>query len=130
MAPYFSDVFEVSSAEVEAYGAFDICLVSDLPLFIDPFLLFNSSKSEYRELHDQIIDYVRCLKAKAQAGTVPDRLLIAWFMFPEVKQNWFGYSKTANRGHGLGRKFGTALSRNLTTVFRALIGLRAKSHIR
>jgi hypothetical protein len=32
--------------------------VSDLPLFIDPFLLFNSDKPEYRRLHDSIIDYL------------------------------------------------------------------------
>jgi hypothetical protein len=32
--------------------------VSDPPLFIDPFLLFNSDKPEYRRLHDSIIDYL------------------------------------------------------------------------
>ncbi|MGO4235787.1 hypothetical protein [Pseudarthrobacter sp. YAF2] len=29
-------------------GTFDISVVSDLPVFIDPFLLFNSDKDEYR----------------------------------------------------------------------------------
>jgi uncharacterized heparinase superfamily protein len=36
--------------------------VSDLPLFIDPFLLFNSDKPEYQELHDGIIAYLRFLR--------------------------------------------------------------------
>lgn len=59
---YFSDVFGVAPAALEDYGAFDVSLVNDLPLFIDPFLLFNSEKMEYRALHDQIIRYVRFLR--------------------------------------------------------------------
>jgi hypothetical protein len=38
---YFSDYFKVAPETIEAYGAFNISLVADLPLFIDPFLLFN-----------------------------------------------------------------------------------------
>lgn len=41
---YFSDRFRVSPYVLDRYGAFDISVVSDLPLFIDPFLLFNSQK--------------------------------------------------------------------------------------
>ena len=40
---------------LDKHGAFDISLVTDLPLFIDPFLLFNSKKKRYRILHDDII---------------------------------------------------------------------------
>jgi hypothetical protein len=35
---YFSDYFEVSEEALDQYGAFNISLASDLPLFIDPFL--------------------------------------------------------------------------------------------
>jgi len=45
---YFSDVIEVAPALLEQHGAFNISLVSDLPLFIDPFLLFNGKTAEYR----------------------------------------------------------------------------------
>jgi len=44
MKLYFSDFFEVSRSELEEHGAFDVSLLADLPLFIDPFLLFNSRK--------------------------------------------------------------------------------------
>ena len=47
----FSDYFNISSDVVESYGALDICVNSDLPLFIDPFLLFASEKDEYQKLH-------------------------------------------------------------------------------
>ena len=39
---YFTDVFDVDPDEVEAYGAFNVSTINDLPLFIDPLLLFNS----------------------------------------------------------------------------------------
>ena len=52
----FSDYFEVSPGILNKYGAFNISLVSDLPLFVDPFLLFNSDKEDYKALHDGIIE--------------------------------------------------------------------------
>ena len=51
----FSDVFEVDPAAVEAHGAFNVALVADLPLFIDPFLIFNSPDPTYQELHERIV---------------------------------------------------------------------------
>lgn len=38
----FSEVFGVDPASLEQYGALDISLSSDLPLFIDSLLLFES----------------------------------------------------------------------------------------
>ena len=58
---HFSDIFQVSSEELEKYGAFDISLIADVPLFIDPFLLFSSEKPEYQALHKQILDYLTFL---------------------------------------------------------------------
>jgi hypothetical protein len=42
---YFSDYFGVHPDVLAKYGALDISVVTDLPLFIDPFLLFNSDKA-------------------------------------------------------------------------------------
>lgn len=92
--------------------------MTDLPLFIDPFLLFNSENLTYRRLHNDIIEYVRFLKRKAERGQLSTGQLEAWFMFREVKQNWFGYTLDSNAGHGLGKEFAKALGHNLTTVFR------------
>lgn len=41
---YFSDRFNIDPQVLEEWGAFDISVVTDLPVFIDPFLLFNSDK--------------------------------------------------------------------------------------
>jgi len=108
---YFSDYFSVSPDTIEDYGAFDVSLINDLPLFVDPFLLFNSENQTYHELHDEIINYMKFLKEVSLAGEVPLPLIKEWYTFPEVKQNWFGLSKVGNEGRGLGMDFAKALHR-------------------
>lgn len=114
---YFSDIFNVSPKVLDKYGVFNISLVTDLPLFIDPFLLFNSRKKEYRQLHDNIIRYLRFLKDKSVAGAVSPALLKAWYYFSEVKENWLGFCVSGNTGRGLGNDFASALNENLRLLF-------------
>lgn len=118
MKLYFSDFFDVTPDAIDTYGAFDISLVSDLPLFIDPFLLFNSEKPEYQHLHEEIISYLRFLRDKATAGTVAPGLLRSWYRFPEIEQTWFGFTLKGNSGRGLGHIFANALHNNLGDLFR------------
>ena len=63
---YFSDFFGLSPDVLEEFGALDISLIGDLPLFVDPFLLFNSQNPKYQELHAEIIHYMRFLKEVTQ----------------------------------------------------------------
>lgn len=117
MKIYFSDFFDVSPDKLDEYGAFNVSLINDLPLFIDPFLLFGSKKPEYQKLHDSIIKYLTFLKTKAENGVTEISQIKSWYLFPEVKQNWFGYSKVGNSGSGLGKKFGKAMSSSMHIVF-------------
>jgi hypothetical protein len=117
VATFFSDYFGVSQEALDSYGAFNISLVNDLPLFIDPFLLFNSEKKEYQDLHDGIIRYLIFLRNKAASSPVDEGLLRLWYCFPEVKQNWFGFSISGNSGSGLGIDFARALHANLHRIF-------------
>jgi hypothetical protein len=117
MNVYFSDIFEVDPNVIEHYGAFNISLINDLPLFIDPFLLFNSPKTEYKILHNQILEYVSFLRDKSLEEGIRRGLLESWFIFSEVKQNWFGYSLVGNGGSGLGMDFAISLNKNLHTLF-------------
>lgn len=114
----FSEYFNVEKKYLEDYGALNISLINDLPLFIDPFHLFHSTRAEYKALHDKIIQYVRFLKDKSDQGLIDEGLLLTWFCFPEVKQNWLGYSKTGNEGSGLGMDFAKALNKNLHIIFK------------
>lgn len=115
---YFSDFFGVSPDVLEEYGAFNVSLINDLPLFIDPFLLFDSEDAQYVALHDDIIRYVKFLRDVALEAGTSQGLLDHWFRFPEVKQNWLGFSRTGNSGTGLGGDFASALHRNLARLFQ------------
>lgn len=106
---YFSDFFEVEPNVIEDYGAFNISLINDLPLFIDPFLLFNSKDQKYSKLHQDIIDYLLFLK-NISSNSLSEGDINNYFRFPEVKQTWLGYSKNGNSGSGLGKKFANGLS--------------------
>lgn len=114
---YFSDVFGIERAVVADYGAFDVSLVADLPLFIDPFLLFNSTDPKYQALHEGIITYMRFLYDKSLAGDVTPGLLEAWYRFKEVKQTWLGFARLGNEGLGLGRRFASSIHQSFPRVF-------------
>lgn len=114
---HFSDYFGIDPSDLESAGAFNISLINDLPLFIDPFLLFNSKNPTYETLHDEIIRYLRFLRDKSLTVGIYPGLLAAWFAFSEVKQTWLGFSKVGNAGRGLGHDFSIALHKNLHTIF-------------
>jgi sulfur relay (sulfurtransferase) DsrF/TusC family protein len=128
---HFTDFFDVSEEALEEYGAFNISLINDLPLFIDPFLLFGSEKREYQYLHNLILDYLTFLKSKSESGGLNNAQIKTWYLFPEIKQNWFGYSLIGNGGRGLGEDFGIAMSSNMHIVFDDLGDetISASSHI-
>jgi hypothetical protein len=115
---YFSDFFNVSRSTMQAYGAFDVSLINDLPMFIDPFLLFNSDNQEYKALHDETIKYIEFLRDKSSEQKLDVGRMRSWFLFKEVKENWLGFSLSGNRGRGLGPDFAVNLHRNLHTTFR------------
>lgn len=112
---FFSEYFGIHRATLDKYGAFDISIVSDLPLFIDPFLLFTSEKEEYKALHQSIVLYLQFLRSKASADLDPG-LIKNWYHFKEVKQNWLGFTFLGNGGHALGTKFATALNLALSDI--------------
>lgn len=116
---YFSDFFEIDEEVVEEYGALNISLITDLPLFIDPFLLFNSDKIAFQEIHNSIIKYLMFLQRQAEQKPILSRgMMQAWYMFPEVKQTWLGFSEKGNSGQGLGVQFAQNLHKNLGTIFK------------
>jgi hypothetical protein len=115
MELYFSQHFGVAPDDLWDHGAFDISIASDLPLFVDPFLLFNSPKPEYQALHQGIVRYLLFLRDKASEDLDPG-LIAAWYRFKEVKQNWLGFTLLGNGGHALGADFATALNQSLGRV--------------
>ncbi|MGM9319464.1 hypothetical protein [Deinococcus aquaticus] len=116
---YFSDHFKVSPDIVDRYGALDISLINDLPMFVDPFLLFESDSPELNQLHEDIIRYVKYLRDLVNGPRPPPEATIQrLFYFPEVKQNWLGFSKTGNSGAGLGKVFARSMIVSMRGVLR------------
>lgn len=113
----FSDYFLIDKKVLDEFGAFDISLVSDLPLFIDPFLLFNSDKQEYQKLHEGMINYLKFLRDKSIENKLTPGLLAAWYRFKEVKQNWLGFAVEGNSGSALGKDFAEALNDSFHRIF-------------
>lgn len=112
---YFSEYFSVDPTVLDQHGAFDISVVSDLPLFVDPFLLFNSDKREYQALHQQILKYLFFLRDKA-SPSLDEGLVHAWYRFKEVRQNWLGFTLLGNGGSGLGGDFAKSLHSALRDI--------------
>ena len=117
---YFSDFFNVGEDTIEEYGAVNISLINDLPLFIDPFLLFNSEDAQLHGVHDEMISYLKFLQMESGQTVEPsDGMLKAWYMFSEVKQTWLGFSLDGNAGRGLGKDFATGLLDGLSSIFKS-----------
>lgn len=115
---YFSDFFNVDRDTIEKEGFFDISLLNDLPLFVDPFLIFCSEKEEYQELHNNIIQYMIYLRDFSLKNPIPTKpMLKALYRFPEVKQNYLGFCKSGNGGSALGNDFAVALHSGLKEIF-------------
>ncbi|MEV5652936.1 hypothetical protein AB0L57_32195 [Nocardia sp. NPDC052254] len=112
---YFSEYFEVDPELLQQYGTIDISVITDLPLFVDPFLLFVSENPKYEKLHDGILKYLDFLKSHAATDLDPG-LIDSWYRFPEVRQNWLGFTLLGNKGSGLGRKFALALHSSLSSI--------------
>jgi hypothetical protein len=116
---YFSDFFEIDKDVIESYGAINISLINDLSFSLIPFLLFNSEKEEYQKIHQKIIKYLLFLQEQAEKfPKPPSGMMASWYLFPEVKQTWIGFSLDGNSGRGLGMSFALSLHEGLQTIFK------------
>lgn len=117
---YFSDFFNVEEKVIDEYGAINISLINDLPLFVDPFLLFSSEDKKLKKIHDEMISYLKFLQIKSeQIDELSGGMLKSWFMFSEVKQTWLGFSLSGNNGRGLGPDFAKGLFKGFKTDFQS-----------
>lgn len=124
---FFSNYFEIDSELIKQYGAVDISLICDIPLFVDPMLIFNSEKQEYIDLHKKIIKYFHFLYKKAEEG-LTEKQIDAWFNFSEVPNNWLGFSLVGNKGNALGKKYSNFLYKNISFAIQTN-GISKSEHI-
>lgn len=111
----FSDYFHVDKNTINEYGAVDISLFSDLPLFIDPLLIFGNDDELIRQQYQKIVDYLFFLKEKASKELTKQEVKY-YFTFPEIKNNWLGVCRHGNVGSALGNTFAEDLSNNILNI--------------
>lgn len=126
----FSDYFKIDKSVIDNYGALNICLAADMPLFIDPFLLFASDDEKYKKLHKDLINHILILKeiAISDKDNAENNSI---FRFPEIKQNWLGLSKFGNSGRGLGKDFAIKIVRSFNGFYNSFgeEEITAETHI-
>ena len=113
---YFSDYFGVSTAMIDAYGAFDVSLASDLPLFIDPFHLFNSERPEFQTLHESIVRYLRYLRDRSNEPLTTG-VMETLYCFPEVVRTGSGSRSSETAAMGSAEDF----ARGLHAAFQGIL---------
>jgi len=72
----------------------------DVPVGIDPFLLYKSRNPEYRNLHSLLVDVFNTGIAAVKRGALVEARRI--FDFPEVPAVGLGYTRGSKRGSGIG----------------------------
>lgn len=72
----------------------------DLPLGIDPFLLFKSRDPDYRNLHTLVLNVFNAGVAAVRSGNLDEARGV--LTFPEVPEVGLGYAASSRRGSGVG----------------------------
>ena len=113
---YFNEKFNIDSIALKEYGAVNISFQCDMPLFIDPMLIFNSEKLEYANIHKNIIKYMQFLAKKSAERSFNEDEIKTYFKFNEVYQNWLGYCIKGNKGCGLGVPFANSMANSISEI--------------
>jgi len=79
----------------------------DIPLGIDPFLLYKSRDPEYRALHDRLLNAFGDGIRAVREGRLRDAERV--FDFPEVSAIGLGYARGGKRGSGVGTQMKTLI---------------------
>ena len=111
----FSDYFKVDKSVLNEYGAIDISLICDTPLFIDPILIYSNNDEKIKNSYSEIVKYLLFLNSISQKG-LNEKSIKYYFTFKERRQNWLGLAKNGNRGLALGIDFANELASNIENI--------------
>ncbi|MET7940663.1 hypothetical protein [Streptomyces sp. NPDC005302] len=110
--PRLSDVFDLTIRQDEV-GFVIPHLKEDLPLSIDPFLLWKSESVEYATLHETLLSFIEKVRSEAIGGSEARAQLLLSEVAEPVELG-LGYAAGSKRGSALG----PALRAAITATFR------------
>ncbi|WP_212732818.1 hypothetical protein [Streptomyces sp. TP-A0874] len=110
--PRLSDVFDLTIRQDEVSFVIPH-LKEDLPLSIDPFLLWKSDSAEYAALHKILLSFVEKVRSEAVGGDETRAQLLLSEVAEPVELG-LGYAAGTKRGSALGPALRTAI----TATFR------------
>jgi hypothetical protein len=102
----FSDEFNVEeTADNEWFNPY---LTIDSRLFVDPFLVYQTSIAEFQDAHDEVIDYFQSVFTLTSRflGSESNKVkqkAISLLTFPEVEEACLGYTQIGRKGSGSGK---------------------------
>ena len=111
----FSDYFNVDKKVVDDYGAVNISLLADTPLFIDPLLIYSNDDPQIRSLYPRLSNYLRFLD-KIAINNPTEQEIKYYFEAKEIKENWLGLCTSGNQGSALGKDFAHELFSSIKTI--------------
>ena len=111
----FSDYFNVDKKHIDDYGAVNISLFADTPLFIDPLLIYNNADPKIADSYSMISNYLKYLNNISKRELSKEEINY-YFKFKEVKENWLGLSTHGNQGNALGEGFAKELSDSIKII--------------
>lgn len=78
-------------------------LLEDIPLYVDPFLLWSSSETEHKELHDKVLSFFELIRQYVVQGKI-DKAAEMLAGCEETKAVGLGYASGSKKGTNIGPK--------------------------
>lgn len=102
ISPRLNDYFDLSFTQDDVDFAIPY-LSQDIPLFLDPFLLWTSSNALLNQLHDNLMEFFACVQALVTDNQESGAKTLLYGIM-EPNELGLGYSVGSKRGSTIGEK--------------------------
>ena len=125
----FSEEFQIRRDSKDDW--FDPILALDTRLFVDPFLIYNTSKAQFKHAHQKTITFFKLafLLAAGSSKSSKDlryRSILRMMIFPEARELCLGYASDSTSGSGSGSGFAKQITNSIYECIK--LGVKNLDH--
>lgn len=116
----YSDLFNVTPAQLAEYGVFNANVNEDSNLHIDPSLLKDCSIPEFSSSYEKFLDYFSVIFILAKNANVSKRAfkdIVFRLRFKEIANTGLGYSKNNKSGNAIGTKLAEQIANSVIELY-------------